>query len=221
VAETQILSTRTITDASTLLAWIQSYICQPHSQLGRKGAICPFAEPAIDNNTLDMVFHYEVDGQSLAEVESITQKYIQIFLNNYPLDRPDAVLQTLLIIFPNIPIERSTVIDEAHQTLKSEYVQQGLMLGQFHMTCPEPAVRNPDFPAMVSPLPFFAIRHMAQHDVLFLHQRTDWFSQYDARLGEPYQLGKVSHPLLVQFYEEGKQRLEEENTTSPHSPDQR
>lgn len=209
--ETQILSTRTVTDASTLLDWIQSYICQPHPQLGRKGAICPFAKPALDNGTLDMVFHYEVDGQSLAEVETITQKYIQVFLDHYPLGRPDALLQTLLVVFPDIPIERSTVIDEAHRTLKSAFVQQGLMLGQFHMTCPEPAIRNPDFYAMVSPLPFFAIRHMAQHDVLFLHQCSDWFSQYDARLGDAYRLGKVSHPLLVQFYEEAKQRFEEQN----------
>jgi hypothetical protein len=163
---------------------------------------------------LDMVFHYDVDGQSVAEVEAITQKYIHLFLDHYPLDRPDAILQTLLVVFPNIPIERSTVIDDAHQTLKSAFVQRGLMLGQFHMTCPEPAVRNPDFPAMVSPLPFFAIRHMAQHDVLFLHQRPDWFSQYDARLGEAYHLGKVSHPLLVQSYEDGKQRLEEQNMGS-------
>jgi hypothetical protein len=214
MCETPILSARTITDAHTLLNWIQSYICQPHPQLGRKGAICPFAEPAIDKNMLDMVFHYDVDGQSVAEVEAITQKYIHLFLDHYPLDRPDAILQTLLVVFPNIPIERSTVIDDAHQTLKSAFVQRGLMLGQFHMTCPEPAVRNPDFPAMVSPLPFFAIRHMAQHDVLFLHQRPDWFSQYDARLGEAYHLGKVSHPLLVQSYEDGKQRLEEQNMGS-------
>jgi hypothetical protein len=214
VAETQILSTRTIDDASTLLEWIRSYICQPHPQLGRKGAICPFAEPAIDNDTLDMVFHYEVDGQSVEEVQSITQKYIQTFVDRYPLNRPDAILQTLLVIFPNIPAERSTVIDEAHQALKSAFVEQGLMLGQFHMTCPEPAVRNPDFQVMVSPLPFFAIRHMAQHDVLFLNQRRDWFSEYDVRQGEPYQLGKVSHPLLVQFYEEAKQRFEGQDSAS-------
>jgi hypothetical protein len=211
--EVQILSTRAITDAHILLNWIQSYICQPHPQLGRKGAICPFAEPAIDNNTLDMVFHYEIGGQSLEDVISVTQKYIQIFLDRYPLDRPDAVLQTLLIIFPNIPIERSTIIDEAHRSLKSEYVQHGLMLGQFHMTCPEPAVRNPDFPVMVSPLPFFAVRHMSQHDVLFLHQRADWFKQYNARMGDAYLQRKVSHPLLVQFYEEAKQRFEEQHNT--------
>lgn len=207
MCETPFLSTRKITDAHTLLNWIQSYICQPHPQLGRKGDICPFAQPAIDNNMLDMVFHYGVNGQSASEIEAITQKYIQVFLDHYPLDRPNAIFQTLLVVFPDIPIELSTVIDDAHRTLKSAYVQQGLMLGQFHMTCPEPAVRNPDFPIMVSPLPFFAIRHMAQHDVLFLHQRTDWFSHYDARLGEAYQLGKVSHPLLVQLYEGAKQRF--------------
>lgn len=88
------------------------------------------------------------------------------------------------------------------------------MLGQFHMTCPEPAVRNPDFPVMLSPLPFFAIRHMAQHDVLFLHQHRDWFSLYDARMGEAYLQGKVSHPLLVQFYEDARQRFEEQDCGS-------
>jgi hypothetical protein len=209
--EIQILPTRAITDAHTILSWMQSYICQPHPKLGRKGDICPFARPAMDNNTLDMVFHYEVDGQSLEDVVSITRSYVQLFLDRYPLDRSDAILQTLLVIFPNIPIERSTIIDEVHSILKSEYVLQGLMLGQFHMTCPEPAVRNPDFQVMVSPLPFFAIRHMAQHDVLFLNQRRDWFGQYDARMGEAYQQGKVSHPLLVKFYEEAKQHFAEQN----------
>lgn len=214
MANTQILSTRTIADANTLLAWIQSFICQPHPQLGRKGAICPFAQPALDNNTLDMVFHYEVDGQSLADIETITQNYIQIFLDRYPMKRPNDILQTLLIVFPNIPAKQSTIIDTTHQALKSAFVQHGLMLGQFHMTCPEPSVWNANFPVMTSPLPFFAIRHMAQHDVLFLHQRTDWFSEYATRMGNAYQQGKVSNQIFINLYEEARQYIEEQNNAS-------
>ena len=210
--ETQIFSAKTITDANTLLQWIQSYICQPHPQLGRKGAICPFVPPALDNDTVGMVFHYEIDGRSLEDVETTTRKYIQTFLDRHPQDRPNAILQTLLVIFPNISVEDSTVIDKAHQKLKSEFVQNGLMLGQFHMACPESAVRNPDFPVMVSPLPFFSIRYMAQHDILFLHQRTDWFAEYDARMGSAYERGKVPNPVFVHLYKDARQQLEEQQT---------
>jgi hypothetical protein len=206
MTETSIFSAKAITDANILLKWIRSYICQPHPQLGREGDVCPFVQPALHNNMLHMALHYEVYGQSLAELEAVMRSYLSIFQACCPAERSNALLQTLLVVFPAIPAERSTIIDHAHQDLKSEFVQQGLMLGQFHMTCSESAVHNPAFQVMVSPLPFFAIRYMAQHDILFLHQRSDWFKHYSARMGNAYAQGKVSNATFVRLYEAAKQR---------------
>jgi heptaprenyl diphosphate synthase len=211
-----VVTLRMIKDANILFDWVTSYICKPHPLLGRKGDICPFAQPSIDKEKMGMVFHYEVDGRDINDVVSVMRHYMSTFPSNYPKNASSAILQTLLVVFPAIPAECSTVIDDAHKILKDEYVQNGLMLGQFHMTCPEPAVYNPDFSVMVSPLPFYAIRYMAQHDILFLHSDPAWFSEYDTRLGEPYRHGKVSNPLFVQQYKQAKEQLGERTEGHEH-----
>lgn len=192
--------------ASRVLQWLDEYISRPHSELGREGAICPFVAPAIERNAVSMAFHYEVTGEEEL-IRDILNCYIPVFVDQPPTDETARVYKTLLIVFPNIPEPATTVLDRVHARVKTDFVQSGLMLGQFHKTCPEPAARNPFFRVSISPIPLIAIRHMAVHDILFLGDNETWFNEYSARFGLRYERKMITSELFIKAYTAAKERF--------------
>jgi len=193
--------------ASTLYKWMRDYICQEHPQLGRRGPICPFVQSAIDKDALSLTFHYEVDGSSTAAIENLLRNYIKVFLCSQLPSECSSTLKAMLVVLPRILPEQTNVLDIVQARVKDDFVQNGLMLGQFHKNCPEPAVHNPQFPVSISPIPFFAIRYMAEHDILFLHQKKHWFTEYCARFAWSYEQGKAKSEF-VELFQEAKKRFE-------------
>jgi hypothetical protein len=199
------LTPTTVSDASQLMDWIRDYICKPHPDLGRKGPVCPFVPPSLRRDQLFMTFHYEVDGHSPHEIECLIRYYGQLFLET----KADSTDSTLLVAFPKIPADRQPVMDRVHAEVKPDLVRQGLMAGQFHVSCPEPAARNPLFPVSISPIPFVALRHMAVHDILFLHGNAEWFEVYRARFGERYEQGQIRDQVFVRLFKEASEQRRE------------
>ena len=197
-------------DVQTVLKWIEAYVCKSHPDLGRAGPICPFVKPSLDKGKLLVSFSYDIDGGDIGKIEHRTYEHMNEFLK-LPLSSEQDRLNTALItVFPNIRQETSKVIDSVHTRVKTEFVRNGLMLGQFHQTCSEPAARNRDFEISRSPFPIFAIRYMALHDILFLNQKTVWFDEYHLRFGTKYELGQVSNREgFVDMFNETKERLSE------------
>ncbi len=195
-------------DVQAVLDWIESFICKPHPDLGRKGAICHFVKPSLDKGKLLIDFSYDIDGSDIGEVEQRTYQYMDRFLQLLVSDEQDRVNKSLVMVFPNIPRERCEVIDAVHARVKTKFVKTGLMLGQFHQTCPEPAVRNRAFEVSRSPLPAFALRYMAVHDILFLYQKKIWFDEYCLRFGRKYELGQISNKDgFVDLFNQTKERF--------------
>ncbi len=65
---------------------------------------------------------------------------------------------------------------------------------------------QPRFAVSKAPLPLFAIRAIALHDVFFLSERPHWFQQYRERFGKFFGPGStVMDPLLVERYQEAEQ----------------
>ena len=115
-------------------------------------------------------------------------------------------LHALVVVLPGIPDDRLELLDQAQAERKTELARDGLMLGQFHPRCPEPAARNPDFLVGRSPVPMIALRHMAFHDVLFLHERADWFEAYARRFGSRYRVGLAADPMFVSLFYQAARR---------------
>jgi heptaprenyl diphosphate synthase len=132
-------------------------------------------------------------------------EYIRIFKETPPFDPVEQKKKALLAIFPEIPSERTYVLDIVHAKIKHKFVGLGLMVGQFHQNCNERGIYNRGFRVSISPYPLMAVRHMALHDIIFLKENEEWFKAYNIRFGErfkePEKLNDYQKPLLGTYLE--------------------
>ncbi|MEI7031231.1 DUF6875 domain-containing protein [Streptomyces pratensis] len=186
-------------------AWLESYICRPHEELGRDGPVCPFVAPALKAGTLllrSRVGMADADGD---DVRAVVRDMARSFRSQrWPRGNP--TMRTLLLVLPDLRPAGRPLLDDAQAELKRELAREGLMLGQFHPDCPEPAARNPRFPVSRCPVPLLAMRNMAVHDVLFLHDDGDLFAEYHKRFGSRYERKAVADPLFRNTYEDALAR---------------
>ncbi|KJK35244.1 hypothetical protein UK15_32080 [Streptomyces variegatus] len=180
--------------------WLNSYITQPHEQLGRSGAVCPFVAPARRVDAVETTVRLVGPAASLPLLKEVIRCGLDEF-EQFGRRASNPTLRSLLIVLPDLPPETFALLDEAHAQVKTESVERGLMIGQFHPNCDEPAARNPAFKVSRAPVPLVAVRAMAVHDILFLGERADWFAQYHRRFGERYRSRPAGiGPLLTTLY---------------------
>jgi len=97
-----------------------------------------------------------------------------VFVNLDPVSGVESVTKTILIVFPRVTDETAPrLIDGLQAKLKPEFVDDGLMLGQFHSMNNEPGLWNDQFRPLRSPIPLLAIRFMVGGDIPFLKRQTD------------------------------------------------
>lgn len=200
-----------------IVHWAMDYLCQPHPELGRRGAVCPFTTPSIRRN---LFFLTVMPGADLRreDVVEVVRKYRDWFLEMEPHDTRSAQYKTINILFPDIPEEAwSSLIEATHGELKADYVMHGIMLGEFHPGPPEKAaLRNPDFRPLKSPLPLLGIRHMVPTDFAFLRDEREYMVAYLARHGDKIDSLPGTMPAEVrQVAAEFGLELPRENQTAP------
>ncbi len=182
----------------TARKWFLDYLCKPHPLLGRDGAVCPFVAPAIKAGTVvtverTLAADIDIDGM-VATVHDMVDEFQNV---RWP-DRGD--LRALVWVLTGIHDEKLTLLDDAHRITKTNLVQRGFILGQFHPRCPERAINNPEFSISRAPVPMFGLRRMAFHDVLFLCSDPNWFAAYQERYRDRYESGAVTSPALIEKY---------------------
>lgn len=150
------------------LEWMERFVMQPHSQLGRKGAVCPFAKPVHEGKLL---YFCAIDCRRID-----FDLFLEVMMNVPALfGRIAGQLATRrdllsLCIFPiNLPTgDYYKFIDCAHSILKPIYMVAGLMVGEFHPMSTVSGAHSDRIRPMRADVPFFAIRSMAVHDNLFI-----------------------------------------------------
>jgi hypothetical protein len=164
---------------NTVVDWARDYLCRPHPELGRTGAVCPFTQPALRRNLFMLTV---IRGSELHadDVQETVRLYRDWFLEMPPHDARQAQYKTINILFPDLPESAwKTVIEAVQERLKAEYVPHGIMIGEFHPGPPDKAALwNEDFRPLRCPLPMLAIRHMVPTDFVFLRDRQDFMSAY-------------------------------------------
>jgi hypothetical protein len=195
-----------------ILEWAGTYLCRENEHIKRpKGSqvVCPFVKPAIDNDSFYLAFHPEVNGQSEEQLEQLMFSYIEFFKKMGPFSPGDKMKKTLLMVFNNIPHAESSIMDIVHLNIKDKYVENGLMIGQFHPNCDERGIYNRKLKVSVAPYSFFAIRNMAIHDILFLKEKSEWFMAYNAWFGEKFRKGELDEHTnhLEEYYLMAKKKF--------------
>jgi hypothetical protein len=168
--------------------WLQDFVIQPHPELGRPGPVCPRLAPALRADTVWLV-SVAVPGFSADDAVAAGRALMTVFED--VAAGSHRISSALLGFFPGLPDEKAAdFIDGGHRTLRPEFVDQGLMLGEFHAGSSVGGVHNRAFPVMRCPAPMYAVRAMTPHDLLFADQpgtppadRLDFLLAYQRHVG--------------------------------------
>lgn len=149
------------------LYWARTFLVSGHPELGRTGPVCPYTQPSLRKDLFHLASPADLDGpvDGPAVIDQLRTMYETLSVG---LDDADLELLTLLVVLPQLDHEDSTELDLLQRKAKDEFVADGLMIGQFHPTCPEPGLWNPDFRPLRSPVPLLAIRKLLVFDLPFL-----------------------------------------------------
>jgi hypothetical protein len=156
--------------------WIEYYLARPHPQLGRTGSVCPFAAPALARDSLRIaVVRLTPNGDQRTQILEAVEHYREAFLSERASGEAH-LLRSILILFPDVSLQDAPeLIDRTKEELKSSFVEQGLMLGEFHARNGSPGLHNSSFKPLRSPVPMLVIRRMVPTDFSFLNR-----PEYDA-----------------------------------------
>lgn len=156
-------------DCSEAIDWMKDFVGQPHAELGRTGAICPFLQKTLSNENARFMSINPGDGSSEAAFAAVSL-LTDVFLNFAPAGDPDSAMKSLIMLVPDLPEESAPeFIKSGHALLKPFCVKRGLMIGEFFGSSLVGSVHNPELMVMQSPVPFFVLRHMSVHDLMFLN----------------------------------------------------
>lgn len=150
------------------LGWMQRFIMRPHPELGRKGAVCPFAKPAHEDEAL-WFCAFDAAGMAFDAYIAALMR-LPYFFDRVATTRSKPSELLSLAVFP-IGLQSDAYykfIDCAHAILKPFYMECGLMLGEFHPSSTVRGAHSPAFRPMRADVPLFVIRAMALHDALFI-----------------------------------------------------
>jgi hypothetical protein len=183
-------------------AWLREYVSVGDKRVGRAGPVCPFMPRALTEHAVDTRVRYDIDdGCSEPELsDKLRAEIIEFAEPGRPPHNTGVILDSRLIVMPHLGPEGWARLDAAYTHLKNFAVESGLMIGQFHPHCDERAIRNPEFRVSVAPVAMLAIRHMAPHDILFLHSSSQWFKEYDSHFRSHHERGRVRDSLLRSLY---------------------
>lgn len=153
--------------------WTKTYLARPHAQLGRSGPVCPFVPRALQLTTIWMAIARPQQPNPV-EIKTMIAAYRDVFQQLEPTTGEDSLYKAILIIFPEVRTEDAPgLIDQVQRELKPFFVEQGLMIGEFHKLNVTPALHNPNFYPLRSPYPILAIRWMVESDLVFLMREID------------------------------------------------
>jgi hypothetical protein len=149
------------------MQWIEQ-IMRPHPDLGRTGAVCPFAQPSYETGSL-YVASLDTNDVSFETFVQIVLRLPESYKAIQAASDTQPALFSLVIFLPHLEREQYfRFVDLAHAMVKPLFMHAGLMLGEFHPDSIVTGAHSNRFYPMRSAIPAFVIRAMAPHDILFI-----------------------------------------------------
>lgn len=176
-------------DLSALRAvaeWIKSFVAVPNKDLGRPGPVCPFVPGGMERKTLWLAPE-QIGKQSVRDIVELMNDYRKLLLRTRPVEGDDANDKAIVVVFTDLSADRAgDCLGDAHiqQLKRLAYVEDGVVLGDFHERNEGAAIRNPSFRPFKSPVPFMLMRHAVVSDWMFFLNNEDWLGSWARRFGE-------------------------------------
>jgi hypothetical protein len=158
---------------SQVASWVDGYLARPHKDLGRPGTVCPFAPEALMRDLIRIAV-VRLGKNQKQQIEEAVLHFRRAFHEMEPRTGDASIYKAILIAFPDVSLaDAPGLIDVSKERLKPLFVNDGLMLGEFHELNESPGLHNPDFRPLRSPIPLLAIRRMVYSDIVFLNRPSD------------------------------------------------
>jgi hypothetical protein len=156
--------------------WVATYLTEPHPKLGRPGAVCPFAQSALNRDMVSIAVVRLAGENAKVQIKAAIEHHLKEFIAR-KVPKQHRMLQSTIMLFPDVKQEEAVeLIDRTKEDLKPEFIKLGLMLGEFHAMNNSPGLHNPEFKPLRSPTPMLAIRRIVPTDLLFLDR-----AEYDVQ----------------------------------------
>jgi hypothetical protein len=156
--------------------WFEDFLNRAHPLLGRSGEVCPWTKRTLDLGKLLLA---PITSDNTAEVDHILRSLRKEFLSTEPTKGPDAAFRSVVAVFHGLErAHEAAFVVATHERLKPEFLDCGLMLGEFYPSCPKPGLRSSAFRPLRSPVPLLVIRPMVEPDIEFLLDRDEFVAAY-------------------------------------------
>ena len=164
----------------TILCYVREFLAKPHPAVGRGGPVCPFVPTSLKKNCLyfSIVRTSALLGDAIpSETSKLVKKllaqlltdFIAVFEGLEPKKGPVRQFKAVVLIFPDVKSAQAhEIIDEVQKQVKTQFVEKGLMVGEFHAGNNSSGLRNENFFPLRTPYPCLAIRYMVPGDIAFM-----------------------------------------------------
>ena len=166
--------------------WIEAFVARPHKDLGRAGAVCPFVPGALERKTLWLAPE-QIASRSVTDLVRLIDGYKQLLVRAHPVEGDETSYKAIVVVFTDLSGDRAKeyLDDSQMQHLKRlSYVEDGVVMGDFHERNEGATIRNPRFRPFESPVPFLLIRHAVISDWMFFLDNEDWLGLWAHRFGQ-------------------------------------
>lgn len=154
-------------DAVTdVIEWLYGNVMQPHPSLGRRGAVCPFLEPATKAGRVSLNVVAVESRAAFERLRSVAADSLRRIV--HAGDRGGRYESVLFIPVGTDHTALVGAVTWVQQELRAEAVDRGCMVGEFFPGHPAPGVHSAEFRPLQSPRPILGIRTMVDTDILFL-----------------------------------------------------
>jgi hypothetical protein len=178
------LADRDLEALQAIAEWIETYVVNPHEDLGRQGPVCPYVPGSLERKTLWLAPE-QIADRDVAEVVELMDGYRRLLLDARPHDGDDVIYNVIAVVFTDLPADRAQgVFDEVQRRLGvPSYAEDGVLFGPYYEGNEATAVYNSKFRPFESPVPFMFVRHGVTADWKFFLEDDEWRSFWARRHG--------------------------------------
>lgn len=165
-----VLSSAELVAAQSTLCYVREFLAKPNPHLGRAGPTCPFVPKSLQLDSIHLCVLSVGQVTRPEDLDPLLLEAIHTFKGLEPKSGPKASFKAMILIFPDMKLSAiPEMIDGTQKRLKPNFVEEGLMLGEFHLHNNATGLHNDHFYPLRTPYPCLAIRHMVPSDVVFLN----------------------------------------------------